>query len=297
MAFPAAGTFEVPATPGDFTVDDFEVPQEAFLAATKQLIGAATRTELTLSAGIIVPTIGSHTVDTEAGAATDDLTNIQYTNFEDGAAIVLWPENAARVVTLKHLAGGVGQISVLTEVDLELTIPVVLQRHGSVWYEMFHGEGVGVHIAILATIATLGRWLIRAAGGSITDDYTGGYAGGTSGYNAMLVTQTAPASMKVAVAAGLFAIDNVPYTFIAAGDSAVMTAPNAQPRIDKICLDTDETIQITTGAEAGSPVTPATPAGQFALATIYHRVGETSIKTVDDTVNGYVYTDERHFFN
>lgn len=295
--FPAASTFDVPVTPEDFTATDAATAFESFLAATKQLPGAVARTELTIASGVIVPTSGTHSVDTEASAATDDLTNIQYTNLDDGSLLLLWPEDSSRVATVKHLAGSIGQISLCAEEDLDLTVPVLLQRHGTIWYEVFHGVADDGLTAINTLISALSKWVIRAAGGSSTTSFTGGYAGGTSGYDAMKVTETNPVSMKVAVAAGLYAITAVPYEFWAAGESAVMVAPVSNPRIDKICLDVNGAITVTTGVEGAVPAVPATPASSYVLATVYHRVGETSIKTTDDSTNGYVYADLRVFFN
>ncbi len=57
-------------------------------------------TELTIAAGVITPTQTRHTVDTEADAATDDLVTI--TAGADGDVVILTPENAARVVTIKQ---------------------------------------------------------------------------------------------------------------------------------------------------------------------------------------------------
>lgn len=294
MAFPAAATFAIASNP---TSADFAVAQEAFLAATRQLPGAAARTELTIASGTILPTAASHTVDTESNAATDDLANIQQTNTPDGFVLILWPENTGRVVTLKHLAGGTGQISLLAEVDLAHTIPVILQRIGSLWKELFHGEGAGGHTAIEALLDIIGWWVVRHAGGSVTDNYTGAFAGGLGAYSGLLVTETTPPTMKVTVAVGLYAIANVPCGMTVATESAVMSAPISNPRIDTISLTAAGAITVTGGAEAANPVAPATPAGQFPLATVYHRVGAVHIHTTDDTTNSYVYSDERYFFN
>lgn len=57
-------------------------------------------TELTIAAGVITPTQTRHTVDTEADAATDDLVTI--TAGADGDVVVITPEDAARVVTIKQ---------------------------------------------------------------------------------------------------------------------------------------------------------------------------------------------------
>lgn len=103
-------------------------------------IAAAAPTTLTISGGSITPTIGTHLVDTEGAAATDDLTNIATTNLPDGRWLLLRPANPARVVTVKHNAGGAGQISLGQSADYALssaTSFVVLERSGTGWREMF----------------------------------------------------------------------------------------------------------------------------------------------------------------
>lgn len=65
-------------------------------------------TELTIAAGAVTVTRGLHTLDTEADAATDTLTNISGTS---GERVIFRLENAARVVTITNagnikLAGG-----------------------------------------------------------------------------------------------------------------------------------------------------------------------------------------------
>lgn len=297
MTFPIAGAFEVPATPGDFLAEDGAETLEDFLAATKQLPGAVAATELTVSAGVIVPTAATHTVDTEADAASDDLSNIQATNMPDGAVLILWPENTGRVVTLKHEAGGTGQISLTAEEDLELSVPVALQLRGSVWKELFHGQAAGEHDTINAAISIMTAWVVRMAGGSAANSYTGAFAAGVAGYDYTLkVSETAPVSMRVGVATGLWTVAGVLYQLSAAATSGLMTAPLTNPRVDKVSIDASAAIVITTGVEAASPSTPATPAGNLAIATIYHRVGETSIKNTDDSSNGYI-TDVRTWIN
>ena len=135
--FPAAGAFEPP-----LTVQELIDAQEALLAAAKQLPGAAAASELTITSGVVVPTGGTHTVDTEGNAAADDLTHVQATEVRDGAILVLWPESTGRVVTVKHMAGGVGQCYLRSEDDYAMgheSAVLVLQRRGTVWYEIVRG--------------------------------------------------------------------------------------------------------------------------------------------------------------
>jgi len=77
------------------------------------------------------------------------------------------------------------------------------------------------------------------------------------------------------------------------GNSPSFIAPVTHPRIDILTIDSSGTLAITQGVEASSPVVPSYPANKAVLCEIYNRVGETSIKDADDTVNGYVLNDVR----
>lgn len=106
----------------------------------KEGIGAAPATKLTISSGVIIPTRAAHVVDTEAAAATDDLTNILNTNIADGRWIRLRPANTARVVTVKHAAGGDGQIYLAGNADYVMSgsdSVIILERNGDFWMEVW----------------------------------------------------------------------------------------------------------------------------------------------------------------
>jgi hypothetical protein len=112
---------------------------EKILLATRQLAGAQPRETLTVSGGVITPTRCAVIVDTEAAAETDDLATILTTNLPDGSWLFLGLVNAGRVVTLKHGAGGVGQMLMVdgADVALENTGDLVgFQRVGTSWLEM-----------------------------------------------------------------------------------------------------------------------------------------------------------------
>lgn len=73
--------------------------------------------ELTIAAGAVTITSASHTIDTEADASADDLTDITMTGFKEGALSLLSLENASRTVTVKTT----GNIATDTGTDIELT--------------------------------------------------------------------------------------------------------------------------------------------------------------------------------
>jgi len=121
MAFPAAGVFAAgpTVTAGQTALDDW-------LAATKQLPGGAVETELTISSGSVTATIGLHSIDGESDA-DDTLTNIVMTSMSS-FWLMIRAENAARIITLTHAAGGAGQMSFLggQDVVLDATTQYVL---------------------------------------------------------------------------------------------------------------------------------------------------------------------------
>jgi hypothetical protein len=124
---------------------EFKQAMEDTIASLKQVPGAA-QAELTntISAGSITPagSGGVIVIDTEAAAATDDLTNIVTTNYPDGSMLLIRNANAARVVVVKHLAGGAGQMNLdqSGEYTLDDTKKwLLLQRRSADWYEVFRG--------------------------------------------------------------------------------------------------------------------------------------------------------------
>jgi len=101
--------------------------------------GGEAEAELTISSGSVTPTAFAHTVDTEGDAGTDDLANIALTNHPDGRLLLLRAENASRVVTVKHAAGGDGQVYLASDADVDLDSVdkfLMLIRNGSAWYEV-----------------------------------------------------------------------------------------------------------------------------------------------------------------
>jgi hypothetical protein len=135
-AFPAAATF----TSDDAqTEGEFRQACDDFLAATRQLLGAAGVEALTIATGSVTPTRGTIKVDTEGAAATDTLSNIVTTNLPDGSLLLLKSNDNGRVVTVAHNDGGAGQISLQGGLDLDLNITsmqLLLQRIGSDWLEV-----------------------------------------------------------------------------------------------------------------------------------------------------------------
>ena len=75
-------------------------------------------------------------------------------------------------------------------------------------------------------------------------------------------------------------------------ESAAFTPPTTHPRIDAIGIGQDGEWEILTGTESASPVAPALSTGTLPLCEIFFRVGSTSIRDNDDSVNAYL-TDTR----
>ncbi|MGB1284983.1 MAG: hypothetical protein ACPG7F_00500 [Aggregatilineales bacterium] len=96
-------------------------------------------TELTISSGAITPTQMYHSVDTEADAASDDLTTIAAGTAGD--RLYLFANNGERTVTLKH---GTGNISLFYGDDIDLDEAYKMLEFvcdGTSWYQV-GGAGI-----------------------------------------------------------------------------------------------------------------------------------------------------------
>jgi hypothetical protein len=140
--------FPVPAYLSDAgrSVAEQKAALEAFLGATRQLLGAGGAVStLVISSGVITPTTGEHVVDTQGSAVADDLTNIAATNLPDGSLLLLRALDSTKVVIVKHAAGGAGQIAIADTADFLLVDPtmwLLLRRSGALWEEVgrFYGN-------------------------------------------------------------------------------------------------------------------------------------------------------------
>ena len=100
--------------------------------------------ELTIATGAITPTSNYHLVDTEADAATDDLTTLTATNIEEGGIVVLQPANDARTIVIKHAAvPSPGQIVTADGKDVSLEDIediITLKLRGTFWEEVSRSD-------------------------------------------------------------------------------------------------------------------------------------------------------------
>lgn len=104
----------------------------------------------------------------------------------------------------------------------------------------------------------------------------------------VLVSEQGSPNLTVAVAAFKLAANEKNLSF-AGGNSASMTAPSTNPRIDLVVYDSINTVlAVRTGTPAGSPSAPTPTSGDVVLAQVFHRVGSTKILEQDDGVNSYI---------
>jgi hypothetical protein len=82
------------------TNDSGNVRDNVITGATTYSVGD---TEVTIASGVITATMGSHTVDTESDASTDDLDTIN--GGYDGRVLYLNPESSARTIVVKDGTG------------------------------------------------------------------------------------------------------------------------------------------------------------------------------------------------
>lgn len=102
--------------------------------------------------------------------------------------------------------------------------------------------------------------------------------------------QAVPA-MTVRIDAGIiYSSSTKTVAEVAAQNSAVITAPSSNPRIDRVVVDrTAGTVSVITGSEAASPSAPAIAGDVVPIAQIALTVGMTEIANTD-------ITDERNVF-
>ena len=109
------------------------------------------------------------------------------------------------------------------------------------------------------------------------------------------VTAASPVGMYVNVEPGYALIGNYPYKQVVQTATAAMVAPVTNPRIDLVQANlVDWVVSVKTGTESATPSAPSADADSIALGELYLRTAMTSIKDVDDSVNGYI-TDVREF--
>lgn len=132
------------------------------LAIQQELLGGNPQQTAVISGGTITASKAIIRVDTEGQAASDDLTNILVSNMPEGRLVLIRPYDNARPVTVKHNAGGSGDIDLSTNADLELLDTasfLLLLQEGSSWREIHRCYGNNKAAARanlgLGTVATL----------------------------------------------------------------------------------------------------------------------------------------------
>lgn len=165
-AFPSYATItdQTPAFDGPAAAAAFG----DFLKACLQLPGAQLKSQLTIAADVITPTRFLHTIETEGGAAGDDVRQIALANLPDGSALALAPHNIGHVVTFRHLNGtGVpgtnGEMVLNNNEDFAFASALdrlILVRDGAQWVELLRLSVFGRRLAgaqnAAAALAVLG---------------------------------------------------------------------------------------------------------------------------------------------
>lgn len=96
-------------------------------------------------------------------------------------------------------------------------------------------------------------------------------------------------TMKVAIDAGMLRTGTT-RTEVAAQQTAALTAPVGNPRIDLVYIDGGTgTVGVATGTPAGSPVAPACPAGKVPIV-------EVALATTTTAITNQLLTDRRALY-
>lgn len=168
-AIPPTGYFSDPVR----DIPEAKQGLDDVLEVLRELPGGTDETALTIAAGVVTPTGGIHAIDTEGADPADDLTNIATTNHPDGRLLLIHSVSGARVPTVKHAAGGAGQIFLAEGVDLALgftTAWLLLKRSGAAWEEVMRAPlpGADGPWTDAASAATVNLGAIRSANVRIT---------------------------------------------------------------------------------------------------------------------------------
>jgi uncharacterized membrane protein len=120
--------------------DAVQATLDQVLETMKEQLGGENPATLTISNGSIIPASGACALNAESGSS-DDLSNIDTTNLMEGQLLLLWPADESTSITVKHQAGGAGQITLRNSTDLVLNATdkyVLLQRLVDDWEEAGH---------------------------------------------------------------------------------------------------------------------------------------------------------------
>ena len=126
---------------GNRTVAEMQNALEDVRDVLTELPGGSPMVELTIAGGSVTPTIRQclYAIDTESNASADDLDHILTPNTRDGQVITIRGADAGRVVTLRPLQGGDGQLALAGWNNVTLDDQskfVSLLRVGTTWWEI-----------------------------------------------------------------------------------------------------------------------------------------------------------------
>lgn len=168
-AVPAAGDIG----DDDVTNADQETNLENLAEAVRRIagVGVVTAGDTVISAGVATPTLGLVYVDTEGSTATDNLDRIDPGAYLLGSVIIVYGSAApARIVTLRHMQGGSGQLSLNSSSNFALSNGfswIALRLGASIWVEIARGYGTDFaalrSFIGLGTAATLNNGAVNAA--------------------------------------------------------------------------------------------------------------------------------------
>lgn len=192
-------------------------------------------TTLTIAAGVVTSTRSHHAVDTEAAAATDDLDTITATGLTDGFVLVLRPADVTHVVTLKD---GVGNLLLRGDCVLNATDrTITLLYDGTDWRELARsetavgtmqllGQGEGTNTSAAAanvyTLAISELTVKDALKVIVTHSSLTEATATVSLYNSTDSVDVCPLAQNGAVAAGVFAADEVTITPDQSANTAII---------------------------------------------------------------------------
>lgn len=153
--------------------DDMQTYMFAWLAATRQLMGGSVPQSKTIASGTFTPDEDKTffiLVDTEGGAATDDLDRLALTNIPDGSHVALQATNTARTVVVRHAQGGSGQFLLVNAANFSLDDSeklIVFRLSGTSFIEI--NRSWGADVAAIRAFLALGTAALVNTGTGASD--------------------------------------------------------------------------------------------------------------------------------
>jgi hypothetical protein len=139
---PADGVFTT--NPSAYNVAQAKGDQNSLLGVVRRMGGGLPRQTYVINGDAITPDHAVIALDTEGGAAADNLKNMLTTNMPDGRIVILSILSSARKVTLQNAGSGSGPLLMAGSVNFLINTTdtwIAFIAIGGAWWEMWRNYG------------------------------------------------------------------------------------------------------------------------------------------------------------